>query len=230
MPAHSHTYDEATALLDAIWSHPLYRAHYRQLAEYEASRPFCCHQLPHLMDAARIAYIENLERELGFSRVVVYAAALLHDIGKDEQYRAGVPHEEAGARIAREILDDIATGGSVPTSERGVPAHEVAAPTSERGVPAHEVAAPAPDVPAHEVAAPAAPAPDVPAPAAPALSPEEADAIIRAIREHRRCPDGSSELGRLLYRADKASRACFACEMLEECSWPEEKMNLRIGV
>lgn len=200
MPAHSHTYDEATALLDAIWSHPLYRAHYRQLAECEASRPFCCHQLTHLMDTARIAYIENLECELGFSRAVVYAAALLHDIGKDEQYRAGVPHEEAGARIAREILDDIVAGGAAPTSEADAPAL------------APEADALAPQV------------------AAPALSPEEADAIIRAIREHRRCPDGSSELGRLLYRADKASRACFACEMREACSWPEEKMNLRIGV
>lgn len=163
-----HTYDDASALLDAIWAHPLYREHAERLARFEADRPYCRHGVEHLLDTARIAWIKNLECDLGFSRAVVYAAALLHDIGKDEQYATGRPHEEAGAEIAERILADVAR-------------------------------------------------------------PEDRDAIVRAVAEHRRCPEGASELGRLLYRADKASRACFACAMRDSCSWPEGKMNLRIG-
>ena len=48
----------------------------------EADRVFCRHGLPHLLDVARIAWILNLERGCGLHRDVVYAAALLHDIGK----------------------------------------------------------------------------------------------------------------------------------------------------
>ena len=50
----------------------------------EVDRVFCRHGLPHLLDVARIAWILNLERGCGLRRDVVYAAALLHDIGKPE--------------------------------------------------------------------------------------------------------------------------------------------------
>lgn len=35
-------------------------------------------------------------------------------------------------------------------------------------------------------------------------------------------------LAALLYRADKASRCCFACPAEPECSWSQEKKNLQI--
>ena len=39
-------------------------------------------------------------------RQEVFLAALLHDIGRHEQYESGTPHEEAGAQIAPAILAD----------------------------------------------------------------------------------------------------------------------------
>lgn len=71
----------------------------------EVDRVFCRHGLSHLLDVARIAWILNLERGCGLRRDVVYAAALLHDIGRAAQYQTGEPHDEAGTRIAAEVLD-----------------------------------------------------------------------------------------------------------------------------
>lgn len=93
--------------LEEIRLHPLFVSWYARLEVAEEHRAFCRHQMPHLLDVARIAYIYVLERGLPFRKQVVYAAALLHDIGKAAQYEAGEPHEVAGARIAREILLDI---------------------------------------------------------------------------------------------------------------------------
>jgi uncharacterized protein len=36
---------------------------------------------------------------------LIYATALLHDVGRHEQYLYQIPHEEAGSRISREILE-----------------------------------------------------------------------------------------------------------------------------
>ncbi len=72
----------------------------------EASREFCRHNLQHSLDVARIAYILNLENSLGFKKDIIYAAALLHDIGRWKQYKEGVPHNLTGAQIAKTILSD----------------------------------------------------------------------------------------------------------------------------
>ena len=53
------------------------------------------------------AYIQNLEEGLGIRREVLYAAALLHDIGKALQYKERIPHEIASAEIAGTILNDL---------------------------------------------------------------------------------------------------------------------------
>lgn len=90
--------------VNAIWDHPIYQAYYRKLEQLEKDRIFCRHQMIHLLDVARIAYIRNLEGGLGFSKELVYAAALLHDIGKSLQYEAKIPHELAGVEIAEQIL------------------------------------------------------------------------------------------------------------------------------
>lgn len=87
-----------------ILKHPLYISSYSHLEELEKDRIFCCHQMPHLLDVARIAYIHNLEEDLGIDKSVIYAAALLHDIGKSRQYKENIPHEIASEAIAQEIL------------------------------------------------------------------------------------------------------------------------------
>ncbi len=93
--------------VNAILSHPLYLRCYERLEELEKERIFCRHQMPHLLDVARIAYILNLEQDLGIEKEEIYAAAILHDIGKYAQYEDGTPHEQSGEKIASEILDSL---------------------------------------------------------------------------------------------------------------------------
>ncbi len=110
---HTLFYDSAFSASDSrlsfIRNHPLYTSYYQRLTELEKERLFCRHQMDHFLDVARIAYILNLEMGLGINRDMVYAAALLHDIGKSRQYEEGIPHETArsegrSARICSAIL------------------------------------------------------------------------------------------------------------------------------
>lgn len=162
--------------VDAIWDHPAFRKSYRRVVELERERPFCLHQVRHLLDTARIMWILNLERGLGLDREVVYAAGLLHDVGKAAQYADGTPHEVEGARLAAEIL------GSLP-----------------EGL---------------------------------GFAPAERDQIVTAVRGHRRLREGAEPLERLLWQADKSSRACFACpgDVRAACTWADGKKNLDIRI
>lgn len=90
--------------LNAVVNHEVYQTYYKRICECETDRVFCCHQMNHLLDVARIAYIKNLEEGLGFDKELICMAAVLHDIGKSFQYRQQIPHEIAGERIARRIL------------------------------------------------------------------------------------------------------------------------------
>lgn len=90
----------------AILEHPLYIKHYERLLRFEKDRIFCRHTFEHFMDVGRIAYIINLEKELGISKEIIYTVALLHDIGRAEQYENNTPHEKAGADISKTILTE----------------------------------------------------------------------------------------------------------------------------
>lgn len=58
---------------------------------------------------------------------------------------------------------------------------------------------------------------------------EEQALILDAVLFHRKDgKDGEKKLRGLLYRADKASRNCFACQARETCKWPKTQMNLKI--
>lgn len=70
----------------------------------EKQRQFCRHDMGHFLDVARIAMILNLSDGYQLSKEMIYAAALLHDIGRWKQYEDGTPHEEVSARLAPEIL------------------------------------------------------------------------------------------------------------------------------
>ena len=104
--------------VNAIWKHPLYQKYYARIEELEQNRVFCRHQMPHLLDVARIAYIRNLEDDMGFAKDVVYAAAVLHDIGKALQYEARIPHELAGVDIAEQILADLPAEAAYTKDEK----------------------------------------------------------------------------------------------------------------
>ena len=58
-------------VIEQIRRHPLFQAYYRRLEQAEKERIFCCHQMNHLLDVARIAYIQNLEQNLGFSKKMI---------------------------------------------------------------------------------------------------------------------------------------------------------------
>lgn len=77
-----------------------------QNEKWEQDRIFCKHGIEHFLDVARIAYIKVLERSMEVKKDVIYAAALLHDIGKYMQYEKGIPHEIGSAELAQSILVD----------------------------------------------------------------------------------------------------------------------------
>ena len=92
--------------VNELMRHPVFSEHLTRLDTLEQARIFCRHGLPHLLDVARMMWIAALERQLPLSREVVYATALLHDLGRVEQIEAGIPHHQASAQLAARILPD----------------------------------------------------------------------------------------------------------------------------
>lgn len=147
----------------------LYQEYLRKNNLAEAKRRFCHHNMGHFLDVARIACILNVQEAYGQKKELIYAAALLHDIGRWRQYEDGTPHEEASAYLAPEIL--------------------------------------------HESG----------------FEDEERDIILEAVKNHRNAAvKEEKSLSGLLYRADKYSRPCFACEAEKECDWKKGKKNLTL--
>lgn len=140
-----------------------------RIAKCETDRIFCRHDRIHFLDVARLAWIYNLEEGLGIEKERIYAAALLHDIGRFVQYQDGTPHPQASALLAPEIL-------------------------RRSGFEEEEIAE-----------------------------------ITEAIRQHgnAQIKDEKSLRG-VIYRADKASRACYACKAEAQCDWSSRKKNLKL--
>lgn len=97
---------EEQARVRQIVTHPLYQQEFSALQRAEKERIYCSHTMEHFLDVARICYILCLEDEVQIPCVTIYAAALLHDLGRNRQIAEGIPHEEAGAELAEEILAD----------------------------------------------------------------------------------------------------------------------------
>jgi len=103
--------------VDLLITDEFYTQYLQRNVEEEKEPKFCQHDFRHHLDVARIAYILVLEhndlnyfiQEHGLAgrlaaKEVIYAAGLLHDIGKWQEYKAGVDHASFGAKLAREIL------------------------------------------------------------------------------------------------------------------------------
>lgn len=88
-----------------VW-HEKYKETYERLQQLEIDRKFCGHDIEHFLSVARISYLMILEKRLPVSKDIIYATALLHDLGRADQYEKGISHEEAGAILAEEILTD----------------------------------------------------------------------------------------------------------------------------
>lgn len=89
---------------DKILDNASYKAYLNRIEAHEKERELCGHNLAHFIDVARIATILSLEEGVNFSRDHIYAAALLHDIGRHVQYEEGTPHEIASAELSIPIL------------------------------------------------------------------------------------------------------------------------------
>lgn len=75
-----------------------------EIRQCEKDRIFCRHDMGHFLDVARLAQLINLEEHMGVTKERIYAAALLHDIGRHLQYRQGISHEIASGQIAPDIM------------------------------------------------------------------------------------------------------------------------------
>ena len=88
--------------IDAIVRDPLFQSSIARISNFEQDREFCKHTLQHFVDVARITYILMLEsgqfhqfiKEAGLSgpaaaKEVIYAAGILHDVARWQEYEAG---------------------------------------------------------------------------------------------------------------------------------------------
>lgn len=98
-----------------VW-HPKYKEYLTKIEEYEKDRIFCKHDMTHFLDVCRLAeilwltgdYAATKERypdnQYPINSETIYAAGLLHDIGRWQEYETGIRHEIASANLAEEIL------------------------------------------------------------------------------------------------------------------------------
>ena len=150
------------------------------------------------------------------SKDVVYAAALLHDVGRAEQYATGEDHDVAGARIAGEILKGLPASLQFDAAERSA---ILAAVAGHRGPAASE---------AHGRAFGGELAGAV-------HGSGEVDAGMTGRAPEGSLPDSSAQglgevLARLVKEADSRSRACYACPARDGCYWPDERKNLSLDI
>lgn len=90
--------------IDRILQNETYISYLSMNEKEEQERQFCRHDMVHFLDVARIGFIINLEKGFGIEKEQIYAAALLHDIGRHVQYQNNTPHEKASAELAPRIL------------------------------------------------------------------------------------------------------------------------------
>lgn len=92
-------------IIEKIIANPVYKNYLERNSNAEKERIFCCHNFDHLADTARLTYIIVLEEGNPFiSREIAYAAGLLHDIGRWDEYHSGKDHAEKSACLAKDIL------------------------------------------------------------------------------------------------------------------------------
>lgn len=97
--------------VNKLLHHPDFIKNLNHLEALEINRIYCHHGLSHLLDVARIACLLQYKKIdsspiVSFSDEIVYASALLHDIGRVLQYEQNIPHETAGLSLAKQILQD----------------------------------------------------------------------------------------------------------------------------
>lgn len=148
---------------------PEYQKAYHAIQDLEKDRTFCGHDMVHFLNVARLSQIYNLKEGAGIEQELLYAAALLHDIGRHLQYLEGIPHHKGSASLAAPMMKACGFAES------------------------------------------------------------EICQVTDAILSHRGPKSAKKNaFSWILYRADKASRCCFSCNVQAACDWPDEKKNMSI--
>ncbi len=93
--------------IQGIINHPIFIESVNKIAEMEANRLYCKHDRKHFTTVIEIMIKINMEQDLAYTNEQIYAAGLLHDIGKCVQYETGEPHQYAGKKIAENIMIDV---------------------------------------------------------------------------------------------------------------------------
>jgi len=103
--------------IKAILEHEEFIKRNKLIDMYEVDRKFCLHNLQHFLDTSRLTYILVLEnnqykklfpgRDIEEVKELVYAAGLLHDLGRVEQYLEGTDHALVSSKIAKDIMEDV---------------------------------------------------------------------------------------------------------------------------
>lgn len=98
--------NNSMARINALIEQHVYIDYMDKIIDLEKKRRYCKHGYEHGLNVARIAYAYLLEKGDGrLPKEVVYAAALLHDIGRWVEYETGEDHAEASARLALPLLE-----------------------------------------------------------------------------------------------------------------------------
>lgn len=92
--------------IDRIVQNNTYKLYMEKINDWEKERIYCHHDINHFLDVARLAWILNLEENLAVGKEYIYAAALLHDIGRFKQYEDGTDHALYSAGLAGNILKE----------------------------------------------------------------------------------------------------------------------------
>ena len=113
--------------INRIINHKLYLEYIEKIKYHEMDRIFCKHDTVHFLDVCRLAEIDWLKHQMRkaeekcdfFSEInngadekmstcreFIYAAGLLHDIGRWQEYEQGIRHEIASSILAPAILED----------------------------------------------------------------------------------------------------------------------------
>ncbi len=203
-----------------------YKTYLEELSELEKERVFCNHTIEHFLDVSRIAYIRVLEEGLKYSKEVIYAIGLLHDIGRVLEYKEEIPHHEGSVIIAKDILketsftkeekDEILKGiEGLKYSKEVIYAigllHDIGRVLEyKEEIPHHEGSV----IIAKDILKETS------------FTKEEKNEILKGIENHRK--DSVDELSRIIYESDKLSRNCFSCKSEKDCYWSKEKKNFKI--
>ena len=92
--------------VNEIWNHPVYQTHLTKSTALGKERKFCRHTVEHFWIRQGLLTYIRWREGLCIPKDLIYAAALLHDIGRHLQYEEGTPHEKASAGIAAQILPE----------------------------------------------------------------------------------------------------------------------------